>query len=71
MPSQSVVVSQRYNPKFDSNKPVNASDNSEELYQVEKTVNTMRVKIGQYLKPFEVQALIKDDINVTIQPVKG
>jgi hypothetical protein len=67
---QSVTVIQLFNPRFNSTKPKDDAENPEHGYKVKKTVNTMRVKIGQYLRPSEVQQLIDNDVTVTIQPVK-
>lgn len=68
--NQSVMVEQRYNPRFDSNKSANGSDNAQQLYHVMKTVNTLEVAIGQYLTPDQVQSLIDKGVTVTVQPVK-
>lgn len=66
--TQSIVVEQYYNPKFNSTQPVDKV-NCEYVYKVLKTVNTIQVAIGQRLNPTQLQSLIASDINVTVQPV--
>jgi 3-deoxy-D-manno-octulosonic acid (KDO) 8-phosphate synthase len=66
-----VVLSQCYSHSFNPALPADDEHNTELCYQVEKTVNTLHVKIGQYLTPNEVQALIDAQVHTTIQPVKG
>ena len=70
MTQQSVVITQGCNPKFDANKTRDGTTNPEYLYRVEKTINTLRVKIGQWLTPTEVEDLIAMDVNITVGPLK-
>lgn len=65
--TESVVVTQAMNPKYDSGKPEHYETNAELLYVVKKTVNTLTVKIGQRLNPKQVESLIELGINVTVQ----
>ena len=65
-----ITVSQHFNPRFDSKRPV-IDGNAEHTYHVEKAVNTLEVKIGQYLTPGQVQALIDEGHTLNIVPVKG
>ena len=66
----SVIVSQHFNPKFDSQGTVDDRHNAEFTFQVEKTVNTLVVHIGEYLVPEQVQNLINSGIDVTVVTVK-
>lgn len=66
---RSLVVEQRFNPKFASDHSDSPS-NPELLYYVVKAVNVLKPRIGAYLSAWEVSDLIKDGINVTVQPVK-
>lgn len=70
MAKQTVTVTQFYNPKYDAGKPDDGESNAEYVYKVERTTNTLVVKIGQSLTPSRVQGLIDQDIGVTVVPVK-
>lgn len=66
----SVTVSQVFNGKYDSTKPDHTTENPQHIYRVEKTVNTIQVKIGEYLPPSKITSLIESDVDVTVVPVK-
>ena len=61
----SITVFQCMNPRFDDSRPVSPA-NSEELYRVEKTVNTISCKIGEYLTGAQIESLIDNDNTVTV-----
>lgn len=65
----SVFLSQTFNPRYDASAEKGPA-NDEFIYRVDKAVNTLRVRINQYLTTSEVQQLIDDDVQVTIGPAK-
>lgn len=78
-PKVSVTLSQHYNYDYTAPeycKPEDGRDygneqyTAEHLFQVERTVNTLSPAIGKSLLPSQVQALIDQGIQVTIQPVR-
>jgi len=66
---QTITVEQRFNREFDSTKPKDET-NMEYLYHVVKTVNTIRVAIGQSLTGDKVNWLISQGVTVNVVPVK-
>ncbi len=65
----SITVSQHFNRCYKQGMPTDGII-PEYLYKVEKTVNTMIVKIGEEIPPQLLQDLINANHNVTIVPVK-
>lgn len=69
-----VTLVQWYNPVFYTEQArktgggyrVDEKGNPEYTYTVDKTVNTLEVCIGQKIGPERVQALIDNDVQVTI-----
>jgi len=64
---QSVAVGQYFNPKWDANT---MGESGRYVYYVERTVNTLWVKVGQWLSASEVEKLIENGVNVTVTKPK-
>ena len=66
MVQSSVTLVRCDNRKHDSNKPANDL-NSQHIYVVRKTKNTLAVQIREVLNPSRVRDLIASGVDVTIE----
>lgn len=70
MAKKHVVVMQSENPRFRAAHDEHPQDNPKLVYRVEKTTNTLAVKIGEWITPHKVECLIMDETDVTINGPK-
>lgn len=68
--TQSIVVEQYHNSKFNDTLPKDRHTNPEFNYRVMQTTNTIVVNINEWLAAGRVQELIDQGINVTVKGIK-